>query len=263
MDVKELQQKLNGVPLAGLRYYAETSSTNDIALQWIDEGAADGSLVVADFQSQGRGRMQRKWITTPSAALAFSLILKPQPESREGIHLYSPLGALALSQVLREQYHLNAQIKWPNDVLIQRRKTCGILTEASWIGQDIRGVVVGIGINIASDSIPPSDQVQFPVTCIENETGTKVDRWNLLKEVLTSLFAWRSRMTSPDFFNAWQANLAFVGEMVRIGGDSEPQIAGKMLGITPEGNLRVLRDDGSEVSVRVGDVHLRLAQPSV
>lgn len=263
MNAPELWDLLRPLPLSDLRYYPEITSTNDLALTWLEQGAPDSSLIVADSQTKGRGRMQRRWVTHAGSSLAFSFILKPSTGTSENTQFYSPLGALALCQVLREKYQLDARIKWPNDVLIRRRKTCGILSEASWVGSSLRGVVVGIGINIASDSLPPADQVQFPATCMEDETGSPVNRWDLLFEVLQGIFAWRSRMGTPDFFNAWQSNLAFTGEMVRITDEGELQITGKMLGITPDGDLRILKEDGEEVAVRVGDVHLRLAQPSV
>lgn len=247
-----------GVPLAEIRYFEEIGSTNDIALQWVEQGAADASLVVADTQTQGRGRMQRKWITTPGAALAFSLVLRPEQDQKDRMQFYSPLGALAICQVLREKYQLDAQIKWPNDVLIKRRKTCGILTEAYWLGQEICGVVIGIGINIAPESIPRDGEVLYPVTCLENETGLKIDRWVFLKEILDSILIWRQRLCEPIFFEAWQKNLAFVGAMVRIGGDSGSQITGQLLGITTDGSLRILQNDRQEVAVKVGDVHLRV-----
>ena len=138
MDEKQLRKSLADLPLGGIRFFKQTGSTNDVALAWATEGAADLSLVVADEQTSGRGRLGRRWLTPPGTALALSLILHPKPTEYNYFSLFSGLGSLALTQILSER-GLPAQVKWPNDVLIADRKTAGILVEAESIRTSLRG----------------------------------------------------------------------------------------------------------------------------
>src|SRR5512141_3071554 len=102
MDVHTLTSLLAGLPIRQIRYFDTIGSTNDEALSWIQAGAQDGCLVVADQQTQGRGRLNRRWITNPGAALAFSIILRPTPEEIDRMSFFSPLGALAICQALED-----------------------------------------------------------------------------------------------------------------------------------------------------------------
>ena len=162
MIERRLREALQDIPVPDLRYYDVTGSTNDQALAWADSGARDGSLVIADVQTAGRGRTGRKWITIPGGGLAFSLILLPTEDEQSFFSLFSPLGALGISQALIDDYHLPTLIKYPNDILLNRQKTAGILVEANWLGEKPQCLVIGIGLNIAPASVPPPDQLLFP-----------------------------------------------------------------------------------------------------
>ncbi len=256
MQTDRLQQTLADLPLPAIRTFDTIGSTNDEALAWAEADAMDGSLVVADQQTKGRGRLGRAWVTNPGAALAFSLILRPTVAEQENLGLFSPLAGLAVCLAL-QGLGLPAEIKWPNDVLLARRKTCGILAESAWQAGQVHGVVVGIGINIAPASVPPADQVQFPATCVEEQLGRQLDRWKLLHAVLESFFEWRSRLGSAEFFRAWEERLAFKGEQVTLKNSGGQSFDGLLLGVNDQGNLRLRMDDGTEKMVSVGDVHLR------
>ena len=120
-----------GLPLAGVRAVQQTGSTNDDALLLATQGALDGWLVLAEEQTQGRGRSQRRWVTATGPALAFSLLLRPSALEQAYIGRFTALGALSVQQVLSE-LGLSAQIKWPNDVLVNGKKVCGVLAETLW-----------------------------------------------------------------------------------------------------------------------------------
>ena len=260
MNIQTLRQKLAAIPLAGIRAYETIGSTNDEALEWIDQGATDFSLVIADEQTKGRGRFDRKWVTRPGSSLAFSLILLPTEAEKEKISLFAPLCGIAIWQALNDRLNLTAEIKWPNDILINRQKCAGILVEAAWKESEMRGVVLGIGININPASIPPIEHQMFPPTCIETALGQPVDRFDLLAAVLTALQDWRPMLGSQAFFNYWQDHLAFIGEWVRIEQSPKPSIIGIVKGIDPDGCLLLTLPDGKEKAVSIGDVHLRLAE---
>jgi BirA family transcriptional regulator, biotin operon repressor / biotin---[acetyl-CoA-carboxylase] ligase len=257
MNTITVTKSLAGLPIPELRYYNSINSTNNEALQWAEKGAPDGALVLADAQTAGRGRMDRRWVTHPGAALAFSLILRPTPAEAEALGLFSPLGALAVAAALAEGYDLPSQVKWPNDVLLNRRKVCGILVEAVWLGSQAQNVVIGIGVNVAPEAVPPDDQVIFPATSVEDALGKKVVRLDLLREVLEQLFAWRSRLGTPAFMQTWEDYLAFKEEWVEVQPPGKPGVAGKLVGLAPTGDLRLLSPAGEVITASAGDLRLR------
>jgi BirA family biotin operon repressor/biotin-[acetyl-CoA-carboxylase] ligase len=257
MEINALNEILAATSVTEFRYFDTISSTNDEALQWCDEGAADFSLVIAEEQTKGRGRFDRRWVTNPASALAFSLILQPTPDERKQLALFSSLCGLALRDTLETQLGLQAKIKWPNDVLIERRKTAGVLVEANWSGDQISGIVLGIGVNVTRGSIPPVSAQLFPATCIENHTSPPVDRYTLLQGILNAITDWRQKLGTPQFFNAWKRHLAFKGELVCIEDAQKTSIIGRVKGIDTRGCLVLTLDNGMEKEFEVGDVHLR------
>jgi BirA family biotin operon repressor/biotin-[acetyl-CoA-carboxylase] ligase len=257
MEINALNEILAVTPVREFRYFDSIGSTNDEALQWCDAGAADFSLVIAEEQTKGRGRFERRWVTHRGCALAFSLILQPSQEEKTRLAIFAPLCGLALRDTIETQLGLQAEIKWPNDVLLDRRKTAGILVEANWSGDKMSGIVLGIGINISRGSIPPVDSLQFPATCLENHCSNSVDRYLLLQGILNAIAAWRAELGSPAFFEAWQRNLAFKGEVVRIEDSQKTSIIGRVKGIDTRGHLVLTLDNGTEKDFEAGDVHLR------
>lgn len=261
MKPPELKKILCGLPIPELRYFPETGSTNEDALQWAMKGAAEGALVVADSQTYGRGRLKRQWITLPGSALAFSLILKPTPQEIEHLSFFSPLGALAVSHALIKLGTPEVKVKWPNDVLIKGRKVCGILGESCWQENQILALVLGIGVNVNSGSVPPADELIYPATCIEAEIERGVKRWEFLREILATLFDIRKKLPTPEFIKQWQKILAFVGEKVTIEQQNGRKSQGKLLGITAKGELRLQLGNGLEESHAMGDISLRPRSP--
>lgn len=256
-DLKsELSAALRGLPLGGLRFFDSTGSSNDQALAWAASGAPDLSLVVADEQTSGRGRLGRNWFTPRGAALAFSLVLKPTPAERQFVGRFSGLGALALALALAEQ-GVNAEIKWPNDVLIRRKKVAGVLVETVWMGDEIDSLVLGMGINISLDSLPPSEALNFPATYLHAEGLSALPRFDLLKALLRQLIALRASLPGNEFLERWQDLLAFRGEHVQIWQGVAPALTARLVGLELDGSLRVLTPAGEQRAVHFGEVHLR------
>lgn len=254
---KQVLEALASSPITGCRVYESTGSTNDIALDWASGSAPDSALVIADQQTSGRGRLKRKWHTNPGSSLAFSIIIRPKVGEIENHVRFSILAVIAVTDSLLKHYHLQAEIKWPNDVLINRKKVCGILSETSWYGDQIQAIVIGIGINVASSSVPPVDFQLFPATSIEDELGKPVDRMEVLAMVVNSFFEWRKSVSKPDIFNYWQEHLAYRGEPVRIIEDGKTIASGRLSGITQTGELELTTGNDAKITVMTGDVHLR------
>ena len=261
MDLRALQQALADLPVGPLRYFAQTGSTNTDAALWAEAGAPDLALVVADEQTAGRGRLGRRWLTPPGAALAFSLVLRPGAGELAPAHL-TALGALAVCDALLEHYHLATQIKWPNDVLSERRKLGGILVEVSWQGESHKTAILGIGVNVTQASVPDEADVTFPATCVEACSGRPVDRLELLYAILRQLLDWRPRLGSEVFLNAWEERLAFRNEWVRVlpgsGGVLQPEFPeGQIQCLEADGALRLRNRAGQALTLHAGEVSLR------
>jgi len=265
MDQGSVQTKLADLPIGRIRYLAETASTNTDAANWSEQNPPDLSLVVADHQTAGRGRNGRQWITVRGAALAFSIICYPSLNVVHLSHL-SALGALAVCDALKKIYQLDAVIKWPNDILVNGKKLAGILAENKWSGDQLKTVIMGIGINIAPESIAetvlPMESLPFSITCVENELGQPVDRLSLLHAILFELIKWRTHLGSKDFLTAWEKHLALRGEVVQIFDDlvnSEERypLVGKITGLAPDGALKITTRSGEMHEVQFGEVRLR------
>lgn len=240
----EYGEKLRAVLPAGgsggqLYVYASLGSTNTRAGELAQGGAPEGTLVVADQQTGGRGRRGAKWHTPPGKAIAMSLVLRPPVAGLE----WTGLGSVALVEALAA-FGVEARIKWPNDVLASDRKVAGILAEAAWDGARLDHVILGIGVNVGRGAAPDASQVDYPATDLESATGNAIDRVLLLAEVVRSIDRWRPMVPSPTFLGAWDRALAFKGEWIKLETDAG-SILGRLTGLGPEGEAVIEQKDGA------------------
>ena len=256
MNKTQLERDLSALPLSAIRYYETIGSTNDEALVWASQGAQDLSLIIADEQTKGRGRMDRKWFTPPHSALAISLILRPTIIERAHPARTTGLLALSLTESLLK-LGLNSQIKWPNDVLLKGLKVAGILVETTWMGEDLDAIILGMGVNVLNASVPPADKVRYPPTSVENELGHPIERTELLRDILVSMMAWRPNLGTDAFLKSWEERLAFRGQQVQVEGGGGKPVMGELLGLDADGGLRLRDKHGKSIIVRFGEVHLR------
>jgi BirA family biotin operon repressor/biotin-[acetyl-CoA-carboxylase] ligase len=271
MDQPSVESFLSTLNLPAIRYFRSIGSTNDEAWNWVDAAAPHCATVVSEEQTAGRGRFHRHWITARGSGLAISLILRSPPLDPKQIHYLTGLGALAVSRALQIKFGLQAQVKWPNDVLIGQRKACGILVESRWEGENLSTAVIGIGINIAPESIDPvnlpPEGLNFPATCVEDELGYPVDHLELLYAILEQLLSWLPRLASPDFMQGWEDSLAYKGQWVELSLDNPAQSTlqadawqvykGKVVGLSIDGSLILSTGSGELVTAQVGELHLR------
>lgn len=256
MNPNELKKSLSRLPLGDIRYFDSIGSTNDEALAWAANDTPDLSVVIADEQTAGRGRLDRRWFTPKDTALAFSVVLRPTPQERPHLTRIVGLAALAVAGALQKR-GLDARIKWPNDILIRDRKVCGILTESVWSGEKVDCVVIGIGINVLNGSIPPAEVLHFPATSLEEELGQAPERAELLHDILASLIELRPGISSDEFLHRWESLLAWREKMIEVQTEKTPALAGKISGLDADGSLRIRKEHGESVTVRFGDVRLR------
>ncbi len=242
----DLSDSLLATALAGrpFRYFASLGSTNDEATQWLKQGGAPGSVVIADQQGKGRGRLGRSWYAPAGTALMFSCLLRPEASELSYI---SMMGALVVCEAA-EWLGAKVSLKWPNDVQVEGRKLCGVLPEATWQGSELAGVVLGVGINIRIDFTA----TPLAETAISLETVVgAVDRTALLARLLERLDFWSVRLASNELFNAWHSRLNMIGRRVSIN-----HMQGIAEAVDRKGALYLLDDAGALHRVVAGDIAL-------
>ncbi len=153
-----------------IHHFLETGSTNDAARQLAEQGAPEGTLVLAEEQTQGRGRLGRSWLSERGAGIYASILLRPVLKPRDAAVL-TLVAAVAASEAIEQACGLRADIKWPNDLLLSGRKCCGILSEMQAERDEIRYVIVGIGINV-NHSVFPEELVSALRRCVSKESET-------------------------------------------------------------------------------------------
>jgi BirA family biotin operon repressor/biotin-[acetyl-CoA-carboxylase] ligase len=256
----ELRPLLNTHDLGQvLHWFAEVGSTNDVAKQLAEEGAAHGEVVVAETQTAGRGRRGRPWSSPPGRSVAFSAVLRPELPPMRAPEL-TLLASVAVCQAIR-QAGVAAAIKWPNDVLSRGRKLAGILTEMAAEPDQVQWVVLGIGVNVNTrpEDFPPD--VRDIATSILIERGEAVPRALFTAALLTGLEEWLDRHASEGFGpvrDAWRAMSDTLGREVRVRGGADDVIgiaedldaAGALLVRGEHGLERVVTGDVEELRTR-------------
>lgn len=249
----------SSLPVRGLgeplHFYKSVASTNDRAQALAQEGAAHGTLVVADEQTAGRGRFQRSWSTPPRSALALSLILRPEDITQMALARLNMLGALAVVESLAT-IGLEARIKWPNDAITSGGKVAGVLTEGVWMGEDLEYAVLGIGVNVSPKSVPDGEEVDYPAACVEEGIEGKVSRIGLLVDIVGRIGSWLSMLDSEQLHSAFEDFLAFRGQPVKISG-TDMELSGVLQGLTPNCRLRIVLPAGEVIILGGEDMQVR------
>jgi BirA family biotin operon repressor/biotin-[acetyl-CoA-carboxylase] ligase len=254
MDSERMQSMLPVKDLGQLFHFFESiGSTNDFAKELAHDDAPHGTLVFADEQTAGHGRGERRWLTYRGSGLAFSLVLRPERSMWENIGIVGCMTALAVLEGMNKD-GIEAEIKWPNDVLINGSKVAGVLVEAAWRGAELASLVVGVGVNVRPASVPSADQLDYPATCIETWSDRSVDRMVLLLGILESMAHWWPRLGSEELTQSINRALAFRDQEVKLVGEKET-VQGFVRQVKSDGRLRIATESG-EISVGSGGMHL-------
>ncbi len=240
-----------------IRYFSRIDSTNQYAKRIAEEGAADGTLVIADEQTAGKGRSGRTWVTPPGEAIAFTLLLRPKL-SPGRISMVTLVMGLAVVNAVNKLYDLHAGIKWPNDVVINGRKLCGILTEMSAEVEHVHYIVIGVGINANLTSFP--EELSQIATSLKLELGRDVSRAGLIAAVMEEferLYAEFERQGDLGSVMQEYNDLCLnAGNKVRVL-DPNGEYTGVSHGINAMGELLVETEDGNIREVYAGEVSVR------
>jgi BirA family biotin operon repressor/biotin-[acetyl-CoA-carboxylase] ligase len=231
----------------------EVASTNTLAMELAANGTPEGTVVIAEMQTNGRGRLGRTWIS-PKGNLYLSVVLRPNIPMHKA-PLVTLMGAVAVATAIRKTCGLEAGIKWPNDILVSGKKVSGLLTEMSAEQDRIRHIVLGIGIdvNMEMGELPP--EVRSFTTTLSTEANVKINRTVLLQQLLRDLEVWYQNFLKHDvdILEEWNKLNMTIGKRVAVSGTGE-SLAGLAQGIDNEGRLIVRLDDGAIRTVAAGDV---------
>ncbi len=236
-----------------IRLFPEVVSTNTLAMEAASQGAPEGTVIIAETQTGGKGRLGRTWIS-PRGNLYLSVILRPQIPTHKA-PLITLVGAVAVATAIRKHCSVQAAIKWPNDILISGKKAAGLLTEMSAEPDRIRHIALGIGVDVNMDlqELPPD--VRMHATTLAAETGANIDRKLLVQQILHDLEHWYRIFlrSESEVLKAWEQLNMTIGRRVTVSGMGEV-FEGLAQGIDPEGRLMVALDDNTIRIVAAGDV---------
>ncbi|MBN1368309.1 MAG: biotin--[acetyl-CoA-carboxylase] ligase [Dehalococcoidales bacterium] len=240
-----------------IKYYREISSTQDIAARMAHEGAAEGTIVIAETQSKGRGRMGRQWVSPFEGGIYLSLILRPKllPSQIMQIPL---IAGLALARAITHILPLQPAIKWPNDITIGRKKVAGILTEMSSEIDGVNYIILGVGINVNTPATLLAEQTAGIGTSFIGECGKYTSRVRLVQSFLNEFELIYQKYLDSGFGSIrkdWQVYDTTIGARVRVKSGNR-NIEGRAIDIDDNGFLLVKTDKGSINRIINGDVFI-------
>lgn len=236
-------------------YHSSIGSTNDLLKELAAQGAPEGTLVIADEQTAGKGRLGRKWLAPPSASLLISLLFRPDLAPNQA-QLLTMLCSLAIADATEGLTGLPVDLKWPNDIFVRGKKAGGILTELGTTGGHLDYVVVGMGLNVnLAGSILP--ELRGIATSLSQELGRQVSRLELLWEILAGIEArYNSLMRGDSPHEEWVTRLINLGRQVQVT-TSQGALVGWAEGVDADGALVLRTPDGQRKRILAGDVTLR------
>ena len=229
------------------------NSTNDYLKKLGNEGCDNGTVVAAREQTRGKGRLGRTWQSKKDDGSAFSVLLRPNVAPSE-VSAITPLAGLAVCKAIREYTKLDCVIKWPNDIIVGRKKLVGILTEMSAEFDAVEYVITGIGINVDHTSFP--EEIAFKATSLLLETGRHIDKNEFLACVLSYIeneFVKNNLELTPTALSEYTDLCATVGRSVTFQRGTR-RISGMAVGVSDHGELKVMMSDGTISLVNSGEV---------
>jgi len=237
--------------------FRQVTSTNDIAKELAAKGAREGTVIVAETQTCGRGRLGREW-TSPEGGIWLSIILRPEVSPKDASKL-TLTTSVAVARTINRLYDLKAQIKWPNDIQISGKKVCGILTEATTRGKTTDFVVVGIGVNANIDLTSLPEPLRVSTTSLKKEWEREVDREKFLSALLMEIERYYNTFARGRFdsiLKEWRSLCSHVGSRVKITSFDET-FEGLAVDVDENGALLVKLKDGTKRRVVSGDVTIK------
>ena len=233
----------------------ETDSTNRMAKELAWQGGPEGTLVIANVQSAGRGRLGRSFYSPAGSGIYMSLILRPSLAATQALRITS-CAAVAVARAIEKVTGISPQIKWVNDIYLHGKKVCGILTEAGFGGQgeQMQHAVLGIGVNVGNMQFP--DELAVIATSLENETGQSISRERLLAEICNEFSILYEQIEKATFLEESRQRSFVLGKQITVH-TPEGVYEAKAVDLNEEGYLLVERNGvreclySGEISIRV------------
>lgn len=254
-SIDDVRAGVNGLIGKEILFYKTVDSTNTVGEALAEKGRAEGTVIIADSQEKGRGRLGRSWVSPPSLNIYMSMVLRPKIEPKDTT-LITIMAAVGCTIALRKVTGLNVSIKWPNDLMVSDKKMGGILTEMRVARKKIKYVVTGIGINVNMDSDALPDEIKEIATSIKIETGMPYPRAEILIEILNQIDHWYrilKEMRRKELLYEWQLLTSTLGRQVKIT-TSKETLTGLAESIDDEGMLVLRLPSGAPRVIRSGDL---------
>jgi len=233
-------------------YYPSLTSTMEVARREAQQGAAEGTVIIADEQTAGRGRLGRVWLS-PRGSIALSIILYPSLSHLPSLIM---LASLAVVHSIEAVTGLKSQTKWPNDVLVNGRKVCGILIESDVQGNAVNYAIIGIGIN-ANLRLADFPEILPIATSLSDEMGRDVSRLSIIRCLLVETErVYLALSAGGSIYEEWRDSLVTLGRRVRVK-TGEAIYEGVAESVARDGSLLLRGPDGSLTRIVAGDVTLR------
>ena len=235
-----------------LYYYPVTGSTNDDAFKLGIAGAPEGTVVVADAQTKGRGRLQRAWHSPSGSNIYTTIILRPKMDAARTPQI-SILAGVAVAEVLESYCPGRIKVKWPNDILIDGKKVCGILSQAKAEVNKVDFIILGIGINVNINQFP--DEISNIATSLAMETGKIISRQQLIISLYENMTKWYKQLLKDGFSQIkekWLSLSQMIGQKVQVIFQEEV-ISGKAIDLDNDGSLILIAEDGKKIKASAGD----------
>lgn len=238
-------------------HYEEIDSTNTEARRLSKSGAEHGLVIVAEKQTAGKGRRGRNWESPAGRNLYFSILLRPELKPKKAPMLTIVM-AYSVAKVLHEQESLPVQIKWPNDLVLFKKKVCGILTEMNMNGCQVEDVIVGVGINVNTEGFP--QELHDKATSLYLEKGVQIERKELLQKVLNEFqkqYMLFLEVQELSFLQESYNRMLINRNQEVLVLAPEGEYRADALGINELGELSVRKTDGSVENIFAGEVSVR------
>ena len=256
LSLEEIQRGLRALRLGKkIHYFAEIASTNVCAYKLAQGGAEEGEIVVADAQTQGKGRMGRSWISPPYLNLYLSVILRPRLPALHASQL-TLMSAVAVAESVQSLIPCPVEIKWPNDILVRGKKLAGILSESSCDGDRLHFVVVGIGANLNFPKELMPEAIKETATSIMELAKQPVDRAAFARRLIQNLEQCYGNLEErgfPYIAGRWESFFRLQGKRVRVE-MLQSSVSGKAVGIDADGALLLEDDKGILQRIIAGDL---------
>ena len=237
-------------------FLEEVGSTNDYAKDMGASGAPSGSVVIADKQLAGKGRLGRSWDDGEGKDIYMTILLRPEISGEAAARL-TLLAGVCVAKVLNEISPKKAAIKWPNDVVMNSKKICGILTESAFIGGTIDYTVVGIGVNINRQSFP--DELKDKATSLYLENDKLYSREVIIKQILNLFEKYYAEFLEngiASFIDEYRSLCVTLGKTVAIY-ENDVSYKAQAIGISDTGALEIVAEDGNRRIIESGEVSVR------